>query len=204
MSHGSLPPARHGLQPLHAAGLRPPGATTARHAIGGAGSGARISLAAIAAVVVGACAPDASAAQFGVATQFTDEPPCVVFPRPVPAGTPITLEGVAPRRTVRARVLRGTTACAGNYSVEGPAYVVEVPRGVSGLGVVTATTGLRSRDLVFRSCGSNEGVHLTVWQHARRLWHEYYHVPYDTEPTCTDEETRPAGDSARRPGSWRN
>lgn len=199
----SLQPARHGLQPLHAAGLRRPGAAAARHDITGAGSGARIPLAAIAAVLVGACAPDASAAQFGVATQFTDEPPCVVFPRPVPAGTPITLEAVAPRRTVRARVLRGTTACAGNYSVEGSAHVVEVPQGVSDLGVVTATTGRRSRDLVFRSCTSHEGIHLTVWRHARRIWHQYYHVPYGTEPTCTDEETRPTGDPTR-PGSWRN
>ena len=46
-----------------------------------------------------------------------------------------------------------------------------------------------------RSCTSSEGVHLTIWSApqpgGRRLWHAYYFLGYDVEPTCTEEETRP-------------
>jgi len=41
----------------------------------------------------------------------------------------------------------------------------------------------------FRSCTSNEGLHLTVWTgealKTERLWHEYYYLGYDVEPSCT-------------------
>lgn len=44
----------------------------------------------------------------------------------------------------------------------------------------------------FRTCTSNEGVHLTVWTGkpliGRRIWHTYYYLPYDTEPTCTKKD----------------
>ena len=40
----------------------------------------------------------------------------------------------------------------------------------------------------FRSCTSNEGLHLTVWAgealKSKRLWHEYYYVGYDVVPSC--------------------
>lgn len=40
----------------------------------------------------------------------------------------------------------------------------------------------------FRSCASNEGLHLTVWKGrpliGKRIWHSYYHFSYDTEPDC--------------------
>jgi hypothetical protein len=45
----------------------------------------------------------------------------------------------------------------------------------------------------FKTCTSSEGVHLTVWtgspDNGIRRWHAYYHVSYDTEPTCTAGET---------------
>jgi hypothetical protein len=44
----------------------------------------------------------------------------------------------------------------------------------------------------FFACTSSEGVHLTVWSEsmetARRLWHSYVYLGYDTEPTCTDAQ----------------
>jgi hypothetical protein len=47
----------------------------------------------------------------------------------------------------------------------------------------------------FRSCTSTEGVHLTVWAgkplESRRLWHSYYYLGYDVDPTCTDADTKP-------------
>jgi hypothetical protein len=47
----------------------------------------------------------------------------------------------------------------------------------------------------FRSCTSTEGVHLTVWAgkplESRRLWHSYYYLGYDVDPTCTAADTKP-------------
>jgi hypothetical protein len=43
-----------------------------------------------------------------------------------------------------------------------------------------------------RVCASREGLHFTIWAQERggerRLWHEYFPVYYDMEPTCTDRE----------------
>jgi len=40
----------------------------------------------------------------------------------------------------------------------------------------------------FRSCTSNEGVHLSVWVgqalESKRIWHEYVYLGYDVEPSC--------------------
>lgn len=44
----------------------------------------------------------------------------------------------------------------------------------------------------FRSCTSNEGLHLTVWAgealKTKRLWHEYYYLGFDVEPSCKPQE----------------
>ena len=41
---------------------------------------------------------------------------------------------------------------------------------------------------VFRSCTSNEGLHLTAWTGkaltGRRVWHQYFALGYDVEPSC--------------------
>lgn len=44
-----------------------------------------------------------------------------------------------------------------------------------------------------RVCASREGLHFTIWAQERRgerrLWHDYFPLYYDMEPTCTDRET---------------
>jgi len=44
----------------------------------------------------------------------------------------------------------------------------------------------------FRSCASSEGLHLTVWSGkpliGKRLWHRYYYLRYDTEPSCKEKD----------------
>jgi hypothetical protein len=39
-----------------------------------------------------------------------------------------------------------------------------------------------------RSCASSEGLHFTLWAgeplKGKRLWHLYYYLGYDVEPTC--------------------
>ena len=55
----------------------------------------------------------------------------------------------------------------------------------------------------FRSCTSNEGLHLTVWAgealKSKRQWHEYYYLGYDVEPSCkpADYDT-----DQGRPAEW--
>ncbi|MBJ6799031.1 hypothetical protein [Geomonas propionica] len=62
-------------------------------------------------------------------------------------------------------------------------------------GVFKTTKGKVQADLdgdgayeSFRSCTSNEGLHLTVWAgealKSKRQWHEYYYLGYDVEPSC--------------------
>ena len=45
---------------------------------------------------------------------------------------------------------------------------------------------------VFRSCTSNEGLHLTAWNGtpltARRVWHNYFPLHYDVEPSCVEAD----------------
>jgi hypothetical protein len=44
----------------------------------------------------------------------------------------------------------------------------------------------------FRSCASSEGMHLTIWTgeplKGKRVWHSYYYLNYDTEPTCDEKD----------------
>ena len=72
------------------------------------------------------------------------------------------------------------------------------------MGDVTIRDGMASavidgnRDY-FRSCTSQEGVHLTVWSgrplEGRRIWHAYYYLDYDVDPTCTPKDTAPSAGS---------
>ena len=43
-----------------------------------------------------------------------------------------------------------------------------------------------------RSCASLEGIHLSVWsgtpRASRRLWHLYWYLGFDVEPTCEEDE----------------
>lgn len=48
----------------------------------------------------------------------------------------------------------------------------------------------------FRSCTSSEGIHLTVWAPpgplvGKRVWHAYYYLGYDTQPSCKPADFAP-------------
>jgi hypothetical protein len=59
---------------------------------------------------------------------------------------------------------------------------------LKGRRVVSVDLDQDGRPEFFRTCTSNEGVHLTVWSgtplQGRRRWHAYYYLGYDTMPTC--------------------
>ncbi len=77
--------------------------------------------------------------------------------------------------------------------------IVYIAFGLISSNKVTVKSGLASIDLdgdrkaeYFRSCTSMEGVHLTVWTGkpliGKRIWHNYYYLGYDTEPTCKNKD----------------
>jgi hypothetical protein len=45
-------------------------------------------------------------------------------------------------------------------------------------------------DVTFRSCSSIEGLHFTAWsgggRNEKKIWHRYFYLGYDVEPTCKD------------------
>lgn len=46
----------------------------------------------------------------------------------------------------------------------------------------------------FRDCTSHEGVHLTIWSgeplKGLKLWHAYFYLGYDTEPSCVQADVQ--------------
>jgi hypothetical protein len=148
---------------------------------------------ALSVALIAGCAAPPPALRFGVATQVADEVPCVNFAGPPLAdGTPITIEAFEPPQTIAARISARRGRCAPDGDVPGTAYSVDIPRGIEDIGLAVATLDApRGDELVFRSCSSNEGVHLTAWRRGARIWHQYFHLPYDIESTCTPEQTRP-------------
>jgi hypothetical protein len=59
-------------------------------------------------------------------------------------------------------------------------------------GQVSLRLSQQHNDVRIRSCTSSEGLHLTAWDgeplESRRLWHQYYYLGYDVEPSCTEED----------------
>jgi hypothetical protein len=48
-----------------------------------------------------------------------------------------------------------------------------------------------------RRHASYEGLHLAVWAGtpltSQRLWHQFYYLGYDVEPSCDERDARAAG-----------
>ena len=155
--------------------------------------------------------PDAVRA--GVMITSPDGPVAAIDGAPVPAGTAITLVGIdSPQQVWHASIARSVPAsdATKKHAMAGPFYGLEVESGgrapsepaiaVVGRGeiaragdVVALRIGNPARNVRVRSCASMEGLHLTLWAgeplRSPRLWHSYYYVGYDTQPTCTPADT---------------
>jgi hypothetical protein len=78
----------------------------------------------------------------------------------------------------------------------GPYFAVLSPASqfkIRGKEVVAALDGIP--ELVsFRVCTSNEGLHFTLWQGkplvGKRVWHRYFYLGYDVEPSCKRLDTK--------------
>jgi hypothetical protein len=129
-------------------------------------------------------------------------------------GAVVTLvEPEPPQSARRATVAERVTACDAfsKSDMAGPFYRLDVPGGASAFHLAVAFVGAVSRTPVgvdaivvhlsaayprvrVRSCTSSEGVHLTAWAgvplESRRLWHTYFYLGYDVEPSCKDADVR--------------
>jgi hypothetical protein len=151
----------------------------------------------------------------GVATVWQDGQLCVAMPTAtLEPGTSVTLiEPGAKPPVFGVTVVRREDACApleramvsGWYYVAQPVSSTPVQSGYVWLafpgklatrertpGVVTLQLSPAYPNAQVRSCASIEGLHLTVWSgvplKSKRLWHEYYYVGYDLEPSCKDQD----------------
>lgn len=164
--------------------------------------------------VVVALATGQSGPRFGVAA-LSVTPACLASPgSPLAASTAVTLVvPEKPQRVYRAVVHGRAGSCAAleRAGIGGPYYELadappasDTPVAVAFLGEVKATvsneiaevtSGATGEPVTVRSCSSNEGVHLTAWRgkplEGRRLWHAYWYLGYDVEPSCTDKEVAP-------------
>jgi hypothetical protein len=138
---------------------------------------------------------------------------------PLAEGTAVTLvTPEKPQRVHRAVVKGRASACTTleRAGIGGPYYQVaaapaeaDAPLAVAILGAVRAavvndvaevTFGATGEPLTVRSCTSREGVHLTAWRgkprEGRRVWHAYWYLGYDVEPSCTERDMAPTGCAA--------
>ena len=158
--------------------------------------------------------PPAAQPRIGVAASKSGQV-CVAMPgAPLVAGTIVTLINPNRPQSVKVVTIDGVAECAAlagalisgpYYSVQPfdsePAVWIAVPgkpasRRISP-GVVAVMLSAAQIEAQFRACTSTEGLHLTVWSgdplQSRRLWHQYFYLGYDVEPSCKDGD---GGDSA--------
>jgi hypothetical protein len=133
---------------------------------------------------------------------------------PLPIGSTVTLVTPdPPQQTQRARVSAqvSESPAMAKHDIPGPYYSLTPMDGAKqlpdlavalvGRPIVTQVAGdvsLRGSaqhpGVRVRSCASSEGLHLTLWSGvplgSERLWHQYYYLGYDVQPTCRPEDYR--------------
>jgi hypothetical protein len=156
----------------------------------------------------------------GVAAASQDGQICVAMPAPgLTSGATLTLIQPDARQSVLvATIVRPAPVCERleRAMISGPYYLVQPATStVSESGSLwlafsgsVGTRRISSGEMVVqlsavfpnaqvRSCTSYEGLHLTVWAGtpltSQRLWHQYYYLGYDVEPSCDERDARAAG-----------
>jgi len=155
-----------------------------------------------------------AASSIGVAAGSSGQV-CLAMPAPsIARGTAVTIVDPNAARLHRATVGERIPSCEAlaKANVPGPYYRLQLTLdaesdpllGVafigalqstkSSSGAVTLRLNAEHPRVHVRSCTSSEGAHLTVWAgvplKSRLLWHQYYYLGYDVEPSCEDAEVR--------------
>jgi hypothetical protein len=140
---------------------------------------------------------------------------CVALPGPrVASGAVVTIvETDSPQSAFETIIERAVPSCEvlERALISGPFYLAPRPKGIAsgprgplvafvgrvssrdaGSGRLALRLSERDSNAQVRSCTSLEGVHLTVWAgeplKSRQLWHAYYYLGYDVEPSCQDAD----------------
>jgi len=153
----------------------------------------------------------------GVASIGADHSCALIEGPAVPAGSELTIVFAdVPQEVVEATITGPATSCApvAGRPVPDPeaaqfsAYDLRLKGGSDphGLGIVfvgripakrlSGVYELRASRVYqrvrVRSCASLEGIHLSIWsgtpRASRRLWHLYWYLGFDVEPTCEEDE----------------
>lgn len=158
----------------------------------------------------------AAGAPIGVAAWSPDGELCLAMPSPaLPPGTAVTLIQPAPQPSVFVATVSGSAPSCERLAralIPGPYYRAQrTPKPADsgavwvalpgrsatrrvGAGAIVVRLSSSYPNAQVRSCTSQEGVHLTVWAgtplKSRRLWHQYYYLGYDVEPSCGDLDVR--------------
>lgn len=163
------------------------------------------------AIVMGfACASAAGEMQFGVAEIQPPVSACVTLPvDDLPSGASVfVVLFTQPPRVLPGRIaLKRNEPCPGRADAPGTSYTVplesaapvEHELGIAvtgserGPSIEQGTAVLKldgGRGVSFHRCASTEGLHLSVRREGRTIWHRYYYLGYDVEPTCSEREGR--------------
>jgi hypothetical protein len=157
----------------------------------------------------------AAVGPIGVAAASSERQICVAMPgSALSPGTSLTLIQTNATQSARvATVVRPLAACERleRAGIPGPYYLAQAPSSAASdsgnvwvaLSGRLATRRIGSDAIVVelsatypnaqvRVCTSHEGLHLTLWAGtpltSQRLWHEYYYLGYDVEPSCDDRD----------------
>lgn len=151
---------------------------------------------------------DEQTPRFGVTLKYSDGKACATFRgNELNPGQAILYAAFDPPRWIKGKITKKRTErCETRDVVEGVAYEVQMEPNKDlffnlGIAVVeteakTAVQGgrpillssINAQPIVIHKCTSYEGLHLSAWQGQRRIWHEYYYLGYDVDPTCSKDE----------------
>ncbi len=135
----------------------------------------------------------------------------------LPVGTKLTVVTEGPPQRAQTGWVKGSLAESDDmakHEIAGPYYELDCSRTAAQMrqvavvivgeskaklvgGAVSLDVGTQYSDVRVRTCTSTEGLHLTLWSgrvlKGPRLWHAYYYLGYDVEPTCRPEDYRNGG-----------
>jgi hypothetical protein len=142
---------------------------------------------------VAACA-DANRVDVVGLTETSPDGTCLAAISDVQRGSTLVLLQPDSPVTIRATVENPTSTCVplNAAQVRGEPYRLRIDGSAPPELLAIAFRSEPPREIRVRKCTSYEGIHLTVWAgeplKSNLIWHQYYYLGFDVEPTCEDGE----------------
>ena len=100
----------------------------------------------------------------------------------------VSIDGGQPQTRYALKLLQNDQAAAFGFGIIGKHVALKEKNGTA-----QADLDHNGKPEHFSQCTSKEGIHLNIWPglplRGKSLWHAYYHLGFDVEPSCTDKET---------------